>query len=305
MGQKASISDADLALANLIWNSIKDGAAAAKNIISSQEQISFTSPKAANLHGSRKLSIFLYNITEEGVARNILLAVDSSSKKTMPFALHYLVTPSTGNDKDDHVLLEEIIQGLLASPIVSSEEDKNVGLTIKIESLSLDELNKLWNALDAPLRLSISISVLSAEPKSESKRQVSAAATPQTPAFGTADVTQLYQAVLETFTEQSTGWKNRNVFFKQMMLQNFKKITDMTVDEMTAALNSLGNKLEQHGPTAQFIKPLNVLAGYYKHQLGELEGLQKLSHKQSENIETVSKWIKDIEALLEALTAAP
>ena len=45
MGQKAFISDIDKALANLIWNGIENESAA-KNTISSQEQISFSSPKA-------------------------------------------------------------------------------------------------------------------------------------------------------------------------------------------------------------------------------------------------------------------
>ena len=44
---------------------------------------------------------------------------------------------------------------------------------------------------------------------------------------------------------------------KQWLQQNFKKNTNMSVEEMLSALNSLGDKLEQHGSTAQFIKPLN------------------------------------------------
>ena len=71
------------------------------------------------------------------------------------------------------------------------------------------------------------------------------------------------------------------MIFKQWVFQNFKKNTDMTVEEMLITLNNLGDKLEQHGSTAQFIKPLNLLAGYYKHQLDQLKGLQKVSHKQS------------------------
>ena len=80
MSQKAFISDADKALANLIWNGIENESAA-KNIISSQEQISFSSPKATGTKGTRKLSIFLYNITEETAARNVPPTVDYSKTK--------------------------------------------------------------------------------------------------------------------------------------------------------------------------------------------------------------------------------
>ncbi|MGO8805260.1 MAG: DUF4255 domain-containing protein [Candidatus Bathyarchaeia archaeon] len=304
MGQKAFISDADKALANLIWSGIENESAA-KNIISSQKQISFCSPNDADTQGTRKLSIFLYNITEEKAARNMPPTLDYSGKRTThtTFALHYLVTPSTGNDKDDHALLEKIIHMLLATPpIVSSDKENNVELTVKIDSLSLDELNKLWIALGAPLRLSVSLTVSSAEPQYDSQAQVtSATAALQTPALDTKHATQLYQAVLKTFTEQSNGWRNRNMLVKQWVLQNFQKNTAMTVEEMLITLNNLGDKLEQHGSTAQFIKPLNLLAGYYTNQLDQLKGMQKLSHKQKENLETINTWIKEVETLVEAL----
>ena len=191
---------------------------------------------------------------------------------------------------------------LATPPIVSSDEKNNIGLTVKIDSLSLDELSKLWIALGAPLRLSVSLTVSSAEPPYDSQAQVtSATVAPQTPALDTKHVTQLYQAVLKTFTEQSHGWRNRNMVVKQWVLQDFKKNTDMTVEEMLTTLNNLGDKLEQHGSTAQFIKPLNLLAGYYKHQLDQLKGMQKVSHNQSENLETINTWIKDVETLVEVL----
>jgi hypothetical protein len=107
--------------------------------------------------------------------------------------------------------------------------------------------------------------------------------------------------VLKTFTEQSNDWSKRNMAVKQWLLRDFKKNTDMTVEEMQTTLNNLGSKLEQHGLTTQFIKPLNLLAGYYEHQLNELKGLHKITHRQGENIEMISAWIKEVKDLVEAL----
>jgi len=107
--------------------------------------------------------------------------------------------------------------------------------------------------------------------------------------------------VLKTFTEQSNGWRKRNMLVKQWLLQDFEKNTNMTAEEMLTTLSNLGDKLEQHGSKAQFIKHLNLLAGYYKHQLDQLKGMQKVSHGQRENIETVNNWIKEVEALVKAL----
>jgi len=302
MSQKAFISDADAALASLVWNGIQNDSSA-KNIISSQEQISFSSPKATGTRGTRKLSIFLYNLTEE-TARNAPPTADNSKKSTThtTFTLHYLVTPFTGDDKDDHLLLEKIIQMLLATPLaVSLDEKHNIGLRVKIDSLSLDELSNLWIALGAPLRISVSLTVSFVEPLIDPQTQVkNVTVAPQTPALDTR-VTQLYQAVFKTFTEQSSGWRNRNMFAKQWVLQDFKKNTDMTVEEMLTTLNNLGAKLEQEGSTAELIKPLNLLAGYYKHQLDQLKGMQKVSRNQSENLETINVWIKEVETLVEVL----
>jgi len=123
----------------------------------------------------------------------------------------------------------------------------------------------------------------------------------QTPSLETKHIAQLYQAVLKTFAEQSNGWRNRNMLAKQWVLQDFKKNTDMTVEEMLTTLNSLGGTLEQNGSIAQFVKTLNLLASYYKHQLDQLKGMQKVSRNQNENLETINAWIKQVETLVEAL----
>jgi hypothetical protein len=284
MCQKANISDADSALANLIWKGIENEPVA-KNIISNQEQISFSSPK--NTDRTRKLSIFLYSITIEPT-----------------FALHYLVIPYAGNDTDNHSLLETIVRTASAAPSITNSNGKNdVEFTVKIDSLSLDALSKLWVALGAPLRLSVCLTLSYAELPHGSQAKIESAITtmPQTPALDTKNTFQLYQVVLKTFTEQSQGWRNRNMLFKQWVFQNFEKNAGMTADEMFTMLNNLGDKLEQHGSTTQFIKPLNQLLGYYEHQLGELKGMQKVSHGQRENIETINTWIDDVKVLVEAL----
>lgn len=195
MVQKGFIMDADRALSNLIWNDIKTESTA-KNKISSQDQISFSSPKANP--GTRKLSIFLYSITEEIAARNMSPSANGSEKSTShtSFVLRYLVTPFTGNDKDDHALLEKIICTVLATPLIAiTDKTSNVELKVKIDSLSLDDLTKLWIALGAPLRLSVNLSISFSEPLYDSPTQrMSATIAPQI---------LLYQVVHKTFTEQS------------------------------------------------------------------------------------------------------
>jgi hypothetical protein len=305
MTQKAFISDADAALASLVWSCVENDSAL-KKAIASREQIAFSTPRIVDFQGTKKLSIFLYSITQEATPPNTP-PTGSVSKKAAEtcFALRYLITPLTGNDKDDHELLERIIHSVLAKPrIGGAAEENNSELLVKVDSLSLDELSRLWAGLGAPLRLSVSLTVFVTALHHDSEALVTVGSvTPKTPAAEMEHVTQLYQAVLKTFTEQSNGWRSRNVVIKQWVFSNFKKNTGLTVEEMQIALNSLGGSLEQHGSSAQFIESLNLLAGYYEHLLGELKGLQKVSHKQKENLETVDAWIKEVKTLVETLAA--
>ena len=303
MSQKASISDVDTALANLILNGVKNESGAEK-ILSSKERISFSLPKAADV--AKKLSIFLYHITEETAPGNIASTASGSEKSTnlQALALRYLVIPTTGNDKDDHALIEKIIHVLLATPLkVDVKEANNVGLKVKVDSLSLAELSQLWIALGVPLRLSVSLTVSTLQLGHDSTAQAtSCVVVPQTPASDAKHVTELYQAVLKNFTAQSDSWKNRNMMVRQWLFQDFRKSTNMTVEDMFMSLNSLGDKLEQHGSTAQFVKPLNLLAGYYKHQLDQLKGMHKVTHGQNDNLKTIEAWIREVENLAEALS---
>lgn len=307
MDQAGFISHVDMAIADLIWGCIRDGSAAT-TLLSSQEQISFSSPKTSTTKGNKKLTIFLYNITEETVAKNISPPEDGPRKitSTRSFALHYLVTPFTGNEKDDHMLLEKIIEMFLSQPLIGiANAQNNITVAAKIDSLSLDDLSRLWMALDAPFRLSVSLTVSpTSEPQFSPNTQVTVVnAAPEEATVDSNNLTQLYQAVLKTFTEQSSGWRNRNMVVKQWVFQDFQKNTGMTVEEMQNMFNSLGNKLSRGESTEQSVTPLNQLAGYYQHQLEELKGLNKISHKQTENIETITAWIKDIKALAEALSS--
>lgn len=281
MIQNTSISEADRALADFVWKTV-EADAAFKGVISSQEQIVFSSPKAPQKKGNRKLTIFLYNIAE--------------GKQ-----LHYLVTPFTGSDADDHALLERIAQAVAGTPPISSSGEGKSGLKVRLDSVSLDELSRLWIALGAPLQPSVLLTVYADGEQKAEEEVTSAAPQLQTPA-ATQKVMQLYRAVQKTFTEQSEGWKSRNMVFRLWVLQDFKKNAEMTVDEMHTALNSLGDRLSRGESAAQYVNALTQLAKYYEHQLGEIQGFQRVSRRQTENIEIVSGWIRDVKSLKEALS---
>jgi hypothetical protein len=117
---------------------------------------------------------------------------------------------------------------------------------MKVDSLSLNELTELWIALGVSLKLSISLTISSSEPSHDSRVEgMRVNSTPQTPATDTKHVTQLYKTVFKTFTEQSSGWMNRNMLIKQWVLQEFKKNTGLSVEEMLITLNHLSDKIDR------------------------------------------------------------
>jgi Pvc16 N-terminal domain len=305
MDDCAFILNVDKALANLIWNGVKDDPKT-QALISSEKQISFASPKTGET-GSKKLAVFLYSIVEDAANRNRAPAVDSSGKRIAQasFALRYLVTPCTGNEESDHLLLGKIIQILANTPVLAGNTAGNGSeFTVKLDSLSLLDQNSLWTALGTPFKPCASYTVspvsincvLGAQEKTERAFEVPQAATNTNRTF------ELYQIVMKTFLQQSDDWK-KNFFKKQFVNQDFKKITEMSVDEMLTALNSLGDKLELHLATKQFIKPLNALADYYEHLIEALKGSEKFSKKRQGTLEMIAGWTRDVKALVDALSA--
>ena len=305
MDDCAFILNVDKALANLIWNGVKDDPKT-QALVTSEKQISFASPKTCEA-GSKKLSVFLYSILEDAANRNRAPAVDSSGKRIaqVSFALRYLVTPCTGNEESDHLLLGKIIQIFASSPVLASgSTGAGSELTLTHDALSLLDLNNIWTALGTPLKPCASYTVSSGsincaigtQEKTETAIEVPQAAT------NTNHTVELYQIVMKTFLQQSDDWK-KNFFKKQFVNQDFKKITEMSVDEMLTALNSLGDKLELHLATKQFIKPLNALADYYEHLIEALKGSEKFSKKRQGTLEMIAGWNRDVKALVDALSA--
>ena len=275
--QQGTITATDKAIAALLFDSIK-GSPTTKDLLANEKQVSFAPPKTAQTEAA-KISIYLYRVTPN---QN----------------LQYLITPCTGKTEADHQLLEEIIQTLQNNPVITVG---NSELTVRFDSLSLEELTKLWRALETPLKpcVSCTISQKSTQPETLNQTQTAVASAVKS---DNKNITELYQKVLQTFAQQSGHWKKRNMIQKSWILQDFNKVTGMSADEMLQALKNLGDKLEMNRPTEEFKEPLKQLAEFYKHQQEGLKGMEKFSQKQRENQAMIEQWIIDVKALLETLS---
>lgn len=111
------------------------------------------------------ISLWLYQVTRDSDMLNepqLRVSRDRVRRKPLPVHLHYLVTPIRPSQEDEHVLLGRVLQVLqdhselgpadLAEPLRSESTDYRIVL----EALSLEEVSRIWNALQEPYRLSVS-----------------------------------------------------------------------------------------------------------------------------------------------------
>ena len=164
MNTHTVISKVDKKLVRLLWNSIKNDSQV-NSIISDENQISLASPQIFEIEPSKKLSLFLYQITEFSAMRNQPNEDIKQDKKKPPplyLTLHYLVTPNTQNTEKDHVLLGKIMRVFAENPIIVAPQQQGsiskdtTYMRILMNSLTVDELNKLWSILGMHYRLSVS-----------------------------------------------------------------------------------------------------------------------------------------------------
>ncbi len=131
--------------------------------------IDIRSPKEMKENNvSLGISVWLYRVTRNEhmvndpptrVSRNQL------SRHPLPVNLHYLVTPLSDDPEAEQALLGRILQVFNDHVILRGSDLKNSlagseqELRITLEALSLEELSRIWNALEASYQLSVTYMV--------------------------------------------------------------------------------------------------------------------------------------------------
>jgi hypothetical protein len=153
------------ALRQILWEEF-DADPQVRAIVGSEQAIVFTNPKETSGQASDKLSLWLYRITENEFLKNQPdgRANGADTRRPAPLALdlHYLVTPFARSGELDHLLLGKTLQilydnatTLLRIPAESIAQD----LRIILARRTLEELTRVWEALQEPYRLSVAYEV--------------------------------------------------------------------------------------------------------------------------------------------------
>jgi hypothetical protein len=119
------------------------------------------------------LSVWLYRIVRDEQTLNApprRIGPNSIMRTPLPFRLHYLITPlvngqSGANYETEQRILGRVLQALYDHPIIRGSELKNelsgtdVELNTRLEPMNLEEITRVWDALDKPYKLSVSYEV--------------------------------------------------------------------------------------------------------------------------------------------------
>jgi len=151
MAGYSAVRDVGKTISSLIWNNIKNDNQIAP-IISSENQIVLSSPE--EMTPDKKLSLFLYQITEDSYQKNQRIQADGPEELEYPpmyLNLFYMITPNTADYEKDHILIGKVTQifndnRILRGPVLQGDL---VGEELRLTfcHLSLDELNKIWSVI--------------------------------------------------------------------------------------------------------------------------------------------------------------
>lgn len=151
------------ALREVLWEAY-DPDPVINPIVGSEGAIVFSNPTVAARDSANRLSLWLYQVTENEFLKNEPPERVNDSLRFTPLALNlsYLVTPMSSSGEADHLLLGKSMQVLYDNAIVLLRDpvsDVFEELRIVFARLSLEELTRIWESLQEPYRLSVAYQV--------------------------------------------------------------------------------------------------------------------------------------------------
>jgi len=131
-------------------------------IVTSEQDIVFSNPTETAKNSSQRLSIWLYQVTENEFLKNQPANTGGPHTVTrdppLVLNLFFLITPFAPSRDFDLLLLGSTMQTLYDNPIVLLRrplEQVFEDLRIVLCRLTLEELTRIWEALREPYRLSV------------------------------------------------------------------------------------------------------------------------------------------------------
>jgi hypothetical protein len=138
--------------------------------------VTLNNPEEMATNGIEGVSLWLYRVVRDEERLNAppeRLGPDRLRPPPLPVRLHYLITPIIAvnaavlafSPEREHLLLGKVLQTLYDVPLLRGTllQDDLAGtpleLGVRLETLSLEEITRVWEGLNRPYQLSVSYEV--------------------------------------------------------------------------------------------------------------------------------------------------
>lgn len=144
--------------------------------------VSLATPQEMNEKPAEGLSVWLYRIIRDDQRLNdppVRISPTELRPPPLPVRLHYLMTPvtneQTGDPETEQLILGKVLQLFHSQPVLAGADlqaefaGTEVELRVRLEPLMLEEITRVWEALDGSYQLSVSyeVSVVNIMPELE------------------------------------------------------------------------------------------------------------------------------------------
>jgi hypothetical protein len=174
------IAEVSKTLRRILWEAFEDDPEINPAILDNEQAIVFSNPTQTARDSANRLSLWLYQISENEFMKNQppARANGHATLQFPPMALNlfYLVTPFATDGESDHLLLGRTLQVLYDNANVLLRDtagEISEELRIVYCRLTLEELTRIWEALREPYRLSVcyQVRVLRVDSQREAGRE--------------------------------------------------------------------------------------------------------------------------------------
>ena len=135
--------------------------------------VSLNTPEEMNENNTQGLSVWLYRVVRDDQRLNDpprRLSPDQSLQPPLPVRLHYLITPITASNQSaspetEQLILGKVLQAFHSHPELRGTDLKaelagtDAELHILLETMSLEEITRVWEALEGSYQLSVTYEV--------------------------------------------------------------------------------------------------------------------------------------------------
>ncbi len=135
-----------------------------KGLIDTQDRISLESPADLEGNDAVRLSVYLYRLIEDPHMKNRFATEGTGGKRRktpLTLDLYYLMTPLVGTPREQQIVLGKAMQVLYDRAILVGTNPNGTlaetGEEIRmiLNSVSLEETTRVWQALELSYRLSV------------------------------------------------------------------------------------------------------------------------------------------------------